>query len=201
MKSTIYIIISIVLVLGLAVTGYFLYDFSTKNKDLTENLTQLSQQLEETKEELASSEDVVDSLTDEVDSLIKDTAELSLDNDKLTTYLNELQSEFDDLTLNYDELAQFTFCGDEFVELEMNYRSNQKASEALADWVEEMWGGVIGAYWLDTWSPDTPGYHLVETGYTTNQFIVYFEQQDFFDAPNGVFMISHHCWLDGGPDS
>ena len=114
-----------------------------------------------------------------------------------TNQLDESENKLQELQSTYDELYSFTYCGDELIELEeMNYRSNVKASEALTKWVDEMWGDVIDSYWTDFWSADEPGLHIVETGYANDYFIVYFEQQDFLDAPSSVFIVSHHCWLD-----
>ena len=114
-----------------------------------------------------------------------------------TNQLDESENKLQELQSTYDELYSFTYCGDELIELEeMNYRSNVKASESLTKWVDEMWGDVIDSYWTDFWSADEPGLHIVETGYANDYFIVYFEQQDFLDAPSSVFIVSHHCWLD-----
>ena len=202
MKTKIWIAIIGVMFLGLIAAGYFLYDFSKQNKELASDNTQLSQQLSETTDGLDESEKMVASLTDEVDAL-------SSENDDLTQSMDVLQSEndlqrtkYDQLNSNYDELYDFTYCGDELIELDdMNYRSNVKALESLTDWVDVMWGDVLGSYWWDFWSADEPALHIIETGYANDYFIVYFEQQDFMDAPNAVFIVSHHCWLDVELDS
>ena len=190
MKTRIWIGIIAVLVLGLVAGGYFLYDFSSRNKELTANIEQLNQELSEKTDQLDASEESVDSLTEEVD--------------QLTVEIDDLQSEqvlqneeYDQLQSNYDELFDFTYCGDELIDLEnMVYRSNAKALGVLTEWTENMWGDVIDSYWWDFWHADAPALHVIETGYTENFFIVYFEQQDFMNAPNGVFIVSHHCWLD-----
>ena len=190
MKSKIWIGIIVVLVLGLIVGGYFLYNLSSQNKELTTNIEQLNQELSEKMDQLDTSEESVDSLTQEVDQLTLEIDDLQSEHDLQKTKFNQLQS-------NYDELYGFTYCGDELIDLEgMNFRSNAKALESLTDWVDEMWGDVLGSYWWDFWSADEPALHVIETGYANNYFIVYFEQQDFMGAPNGVFVVSHHCWLD-----
>ena len=190
MKTRIWIGIIAVLVLGLVAGGYFLYDFSSRNKELTANIEQLNQELSEKTDQLDASEESVDSLTEEVDQLTVEIDDLQSEQD--------LQNEeYDQLQSNYDELFDFTYCGDELIDLEnMVYRSNAKALGVLTEWTENMWGDVIDSYWWDFWHADAPALHVIETGYTENFFIVYFEQQDFMNAPNGVFIVSHHCWLD-----
>ena len=183
MKSRILLITTLILFLGVVVSLFFLFDLSSQKNELTDNIGQLNQQLTDTTNQLDESENKNETLTNEA-------SQLSAETDRLTTSLQELQS-------TYDELYSFTYCGDELIELEeMNYRSNVKASEALTKWVDEMWGDVIDSYWTDFWSADEPGLHIVETGYANDYFIVYFEQQDFLDAPSSVFIVSHHCWLD-----
>lgn len=182
MKAKLFLITTLVLLFGVAAAIYFLIDLSRQNEELSDNIEQITGQLNDTKVQLDASEQSVESLSDEV-------GQLSTEADNLESSLENLQS-------TYDELYSFTYCGDELLDLEMTYRSNAKASEALTQWVDEMWGDVIDSYWWDFWSANEPGLHVVETGYADDYFIVYFEQQDFFDAPNGVFIVSHHCWLD-----
>lgn len=189
MKTRIWIGIIVILILGIVAGAYFLYDFSKRNQELTANIEQLNQELSEATDQLDTSEKSVASLTEEVD-------ELSSEAGDLTKSLDDLQSEHDQLQSTYDELYEFTYCGEDLLDIEMNYRSNAKASEALTEWVEAMWGDVINSDWLDIWHADGPAFHGIETGYTTNFFVVYFEQQDFFNAPSAVFLVSEHCWLD-----
>lgn len=196
MKSKIYLIIMLLLLSGVSATSYFLYDLSHQNREMGDQLQQLDIQLKDLEDQLFQAET-------QVGTLLDDKAQLSKEVDQLTNSLEELQSDYDSqrsehqaLQSSYDDLTQFTYCGDEFLDLEMVYRSNAKANEALAQWVDEMWGDVQGSSWVDFWSSDEPGLHVVETGYANNYFIVYFDQQDFYDSPNGVFMVSHHCWLD-----
>ena len=185
MKSKFFFITTLILLLGLVAALYFIFDFSNQNKEMTENNQQLTQQLKDTEVQRNASENKVESLVDEATLL-------SAEVDNLTTSFEELQSDF-------EALYGFTYCGNDLLDLEMNYRSNAKASEALTLWVDEMWGDVLVSYWTDFWSSNEPGLHVVETGYANDYFIVYFENQDFFNAPNSVFIVSHHCWLDGGP--
>jgi DNA repair exonuclease SbcCD ATPase subunit len=196
MKSKVYLITTLLLLSGVAATSFFLYDLSNQNRALRDQLQKLDIQLEDLENQLIQAENEVGTLTDE-------KAQLSKEVDHLSNSLEELQSDYDTqrseheaLQSSYDDLTQFTYCGDEFLDLEMVSRSNAKANEVLAQWVEEMWGDVQGSSWVDFWSSDEPGLHVVETGYANNYFIVYFDQQDFYDSPNGVFMVSHHCWLD-----
>lgn len=210
MKSKAYIITTIVLLLGIVVTAYFLYESSNRNKEMGDQLQQLNSQLTESENQRIQAENDVTTLSDEksqlskeLDDLTKSFEGLQSDHNQLQSSLEELQSDYDIqrsehevLQSSYDDLYQFTYCGDEFPDLEMVYRSNAKANEALAQWVDEMWGDVRGSSWVDFWSADEPGLHVVETGYANDYFIVYFEQQDFYDSPDGVFMVSHHCWLD-----
>jgi regulator of replication initiation timing len=181
-KSRILIVTILVLFLGVVAAAYFLFDLSSRNNELIDNLQQLNQQLSDTTDHLDVSEHKVESLTDEV-------GQLSAEADNLTLSLADLQSD-------YEELYEFTYCGDDLIDLEMVYRSNAKGLEALTQWVDKMWGDVIDSYWNDFWTPDGPGLHVVETGYANDYFIVYFEQQNFYDAPSSVFIVSHHCWLD-----
>lgn len=206
MKSKIYFVTTIVLFFVLLTTLYFIYDLSNQKKEMADQIQQLDQQLVQTKEQLDQSTNQIELLKDEKTQISTELDNLNISFEDLQSDYEEkeaenetLQSNNDKLQLTYDELYQFTYCGDEFVELDMVYRSNDKASETLTQWVDDMWGDVKSSTWMDFWSPDAPGLHVVETGYTNNYFIVFFEQQDFFDAPNGVFMVSHHCWLDGGP--
>ncbi len=135
------------------------------------------------------------------------TSELSNTKDVLNESINALQTELDTMEENfaslqgeYDNLSNFTFCGEDLIDLDsMVYRSNAKASDVLTQWVDEMWGDVRDSYWNDFWSQDGPALHVVETGYANDFFVVYFEQQDFLNAKDGVFLVSHQCWLDGGP--
>jgi len=193
MKSKLFPITTLILGFGLIVTVYFIVDYSNQNKELTTENGQLTSSLSDTEAQLDKSEGIVDSLEDEYSSL---TFEL----EDQTASLEELQLNHDELQSNYDELFNFTYCGEELIDLvEMNYRSNAKASEALTLWVDDMWGDVRTSWWWGFWSGDEPALHVIETGYANDYFIVYFEQQEFKDANNGVFIVSHYCWLDGGP--
>lgn len=174
-----------ILLIGNVTALLFLFDLSSKNKLLTEANQRLSERANKAETLLSESEKKVDSLN-------KENSHLSDKVDSLTTSYEQAQ-------LDYEELYNFTYCGDDFLKLEMVYRSNTKASETLTQWVDEMWGDVLHSNWSDLWSADAPSLHVVETGYANNYFIVYFEVQDFFDTEDGVFMVSHQCWLDGGP--
>ena len=196
MKSRILFVTTLVLFFGILAATYFLFDLSSRNYELTDNLEQLNQQLNEATDQLDASEIKVTSLTDEVSLLSAEADDLTSSIEDIQSAYDVQKAESDELQSTYDELYSFTYCRDELLDLEMTYRSNAKASEALTQWVDEMWGDVIDSYWRDFWSANEPGLHVVETGYANDYFIVYFEQQDFFDAPNGVFIVSHHCWLD-----
>jgi len=196
MKAKLFQITALVSLFGMAAAIYFLIHLSRQNEELSDNLEHITEQLNDTNVQLDVSDHNVESLTDEL-------GQLSAEADNLESSLEELQSIYDlhktesaELQLTYDELYSFTYCGDELLDLDMTYRSNAKGLEALTQWVDEMWGDVIDSYWWDFWTPDGPGLHVVETGYANDYFVVYFEQQNFKDAPNSVFIVSHHCWLD-----
>ena len=76
-------------------------------------------------------------------------------------------------------------------------------SESLVKWTEDMWGGVKDSGWFGIWGGESPALHFVETVYTTNYFIVYFEDQspDGIEYKNAVFIESHQCWLDYSLDN
>ena len=162
-------------------------------------------------EDFESAQSEIESLTSELsnskDALAKNENELKATESTLNESINALQSELDtmedDFTFlqgAYDDLSNFTYCGEDILDLDtMNYRSAAKASDALTQWVDEMWGDVLDSSWNYFWSPDGPTLQVVETGYANDFFVVYFGQQDFFNAKDGVFLVSHHCWLDGGP--
>ena len=185
MKSKLFFITTLLLIVGLAAALYFLFDFSNQNKRMVESNQQLTQQLKDTEGQLDASEN-------ELESLGAENTQLTTETNNLTVTLEELQSD-------YEALYGFTYCGNDLIDLEMDYRSNLKASEALTLWVDQMWGDVLGSSWMDFWSSDEPGFHVVETGYANDYFVVYFDDQNFYDAPNGVFIVSHHCWLDVEP--
>ena len=200
MKSKLFPITTLILGFGLIVTVYFIVDYSNQNKELTTENGQLTSSLSDTEAQLDKSEGIVDSLEDEYSSLTFELEDQTASLEELQLNHDELLSSHDELQSNYDELFNFTYCGEELIDLvEMNYRSNAKASEALTLWVDDMWGDVLTSWWWDFWSPDAPALHVIETGYANDYFIVYFEQQEFKDANNGVFIVSHYCWLDGGP--
>lgn len=194
MKSKPFLITTIVLLFGIVVESYFLFDLSKQKTGLGNQLTQTGDQLIKSEDQVSKLTEEKSQLTKEVNNHLNSIESLQSDYDVLQSNLNNLQSTFDDL-------YNFTFCGDEFVELEMNYNSDAKADEALYNWVDEMWGNVLGSDWTYFWTKDGPVLEIVTTGYANDYFVVYFEQQKFYDAPSGVFLVSHHCWLDGGPES
>jgi hypothetical protein len=185
MKRNVLIVLTIIFFLGMVagiIGAFSLYSEKNEMKDeITDLNSEIDSKTSDLEEAQASEKQALDDL---------ETAEGEIET---------LEASLESLQTDYEDLYDFTYCGEEVIPLEnIVYRSNAKVSDSLEAWVDEMWGDVLGADWLNFWVEGMAVMHVIETGYTNDYFIVYYNNPEF-DNTTGVFLVSHQCWLDGGP--
>jgi len=196
MKSKILLIVTILLVVGAALTTFFLIDTASTNKELTEENESLTSSLNTTETELDDSIKMAEDLTEENALLTEEKASLTDTLESLLSDKDDLQAEIEDLQANYDELLEFTFCSaDDYEPLSVSYTSNDSVMNTLADWTADYHGSpIIDGGWVGLDFDSDTAYHYMETNVDYEAFIVFFDDSGA-GTVNGVFFVRGQCWL------
>ena len=198
MKSTILIIVTVLLVIGTAVAVFFVIDASGLNEELTDLKKSLSDELASTKEDLEASQDEAETLTEDIDTLTAEKTSLTSEIETVTSEKEELSDTLDMLETDFDDLLEFNECTyEDYSELDISYGTNARISDILAEWVDDAWGGVTEAQWLVLWDDETDlALHTILFGDTSADYFLVFFDDSGAGTVNGVFYVWDQCWLD-----
>jgi len=199
-KDKILIIVSIVFVIGLAISIFFFIDLTNKNETLDIDNKQLNNDIKDTEDELADSQDEVEDLEENKSVLFGETTKLSSDLEDMVAERDEVSASVDALQNSFDGLGDFTYCSSSYTELDLSssdYSNIEGLMEEIVTWYEDNVVAVVAYDWLKFWGFDgTPLWLIVETEDDVDFFVIYFK--DDYGYTNGVYFIREQCWLDGG---
>lgn len=195
MKSKILLIVTIVLVIGVAVAVFLVIDASGTKKELTEDKESLTDQLDQTKADLEDSQGVADTLTDENATLTDEKTSLTSELEELTKDKDNLSASLDKLQSSYDDLLGLTFCpADDFPEVDFSFSSNEAMQRELEDFVEEMFGTVTDWSWFTWTDTSDTALHSIEASGDWEYFLVFYDDSSS-GTVDGVFYVRGQCWL------
>jgi hypothetical protein len=208
MKDKIFIITTIIFFVGLIVAGFFIFDFSSKNNELSLDNRKLEGELEDSNEDLEEALDQVDTLEEENSTQAKELTDLLTEMETLTSDFEEMSGELDELTAehlalqeDFDFLYDLTYCEEKYYEgVDIDYSSNETVSQTLTEW----WLGyrdgaeITEATWYTLWkgldiSIHNLYYNVDGTGNYKHTFFVFYDVEDY---SAGVYFVYKQCWLD-----
>jgi len=200
MKDNILLIVSIVLLVGIAVAVFFIIDYSNLNEGLTADNKQLSNKLADTVEELEESQDEVAVLEDEKGTLVDETTALSTDIAGEESLIADLMDSRDTLQLSYDDFSDFTYCsGSEFEDYSPSsttYGSRDPALIAFLLWFFDNFYETDEGRWFPFWDDEmSPLYFQLELEDEFDVFLIFLEDSSL-GTTGGLFYVNEQCWVD-----
>ena len=200
MKDNILLVVSILLVIGIAVAVFFIIDYSNLNEGLTDDNKLLSSDLSDTEEELETSQEEVAALEDTKETLIEETTALTSDIADTESIIADLTDSKDALQLSYDDFADFTYCSgsefDEYSSTSSTYRTQDGALYTFLIWFFENFYEPIDGLWFPFWDDDmSPIYFELESSTQFDVFLIFLDDSSL-GTTGGLFYVTEQCWVD-----
>jgi len=196
-RNIILIIVTVLALMGTAVTILFIIDYSRLNDILTADNKDLSDQIDTKMDEIENSDDYNSDLEAEISNLKAQKDGLTADLKTSITAYEDLIDSYDELQESLVELLGEAECEDNYLDLDISYESNGSVSRALRSWAEAHEGEVTNFDYVTFWSgsKDSIHYIVIEDSYL-NIFLVFYENEKY-DIVNAVYFLDAECWLDG----